>query len=348
MSRVKEIVDSVDALFAVHDAWQDDAESPDYPTAEFEQAVERAREVLNVGDIPQQCRELDGALQRLFYEWDMYAEGIHRNGAKPLGRFWGAYRAVVVEREGATPFVPTRPEPVKVLLDQKVPTRQIALHIYGDGTGNQATCPLCGPNGEPDANKIQQEAENPGSVVPSNWIPPEQAAKLAKFQEETQRRIVNTEILEEERDYEDPSSAEDLLREGQYPAVVARVKNMSLQDVMAIAERLSQDGVKVNEHVPNLAAMRSTYEPQLTPEQDAALQPKKPPADENPITPEKPVTETDDGALESAITEVATDKPDANASVILEMVRQKLGDENAGSVQKVVAVLRKLKQPAGA
>lgn len=343
MTRTEQIKAAIDNLITVHDEWEADPTAPAVPTDRFEAALKEASEVCEHGDTPEQCREVVTAMSRLYYEWERYENGLRTNDHRPQGSFWGAFRALLHARKGVTPFVPHRPEPVSVLLAQKVSDRQIALYIYGDGTDG----PLC-TGGRPDSNKIQQEAKKPGSVVPQDWIHPQDRERKRIYDEECRRRLEAVQSRENEGDGIDPASVEELLRQGQYPGVVARVKRVDISEVLKVAERLAREGVTISPPV-NLASVRAPHEPQLTPEQDAALQPRSggdaagqtEDNDEEDQTEDVPGAGTD-ATMDELIVELSRRFPDDGAGDLVTRIRNELG-ENV-TVQKVTAVLRKAKE----
>ena len=243
------ILGAVDYLISVHDEWESDPTAPDVPTAAFEEAliaIEKSCE----GDIPLRCREVHTAVQRLVFEWNEYAGGV-RNRNKPVPRFWGAFRSLLNARQGAVLRPMRRPEPVSALLAQKVSYQQIAFHIWGcRGQG-----PLVNHAGQPDIAKIHEEADKPGSVIPPEWHHPDEMARHQHAVAQSVQRIESVQRLEQENDFTvDPASIEDLLAEGQFPNVIARVKRVSVEEVYQIAKL---KGIKPNER-PSFADQPAT------------------------------------------------------------------------------------------
>lgn len=337
-SRTGEILEAVDLLIQVHDDWESDPKAPDVPTAKFEEAVLACVEVCNLGDTPSKCRELVDAVSRMGVEWEKYAGGEMGPGHRPRGSFWGAMRAVFHAREGAAPLQHQPIEPVSLLLKQGVSQQQIALHIYGDGK----TGPLVGPNGQPDATKILQEADNPGSVIPKGWVHPREDERISAHRERLKHRLAAAERHEDlDRQTEDPATVEELLREGAFPQQVARVKNVPLDEVLQVAEKLRAEGVKVNEP-PNLSSMRAPHEPQLTPEQDKGLQPKQPSGDAFDFGADDPESGESAPDIDTLIQLVHEEHPDLGAGELVSILADQ--HETEVSVQKVAGVLRKQRE----
>src|SRR6185437_1418964 len=101
------------------------------------------------------------------YNQREYGKVRPESGA-PGPSFWAAAKAVAVARAGADAPVVERLEPVHVLIAQGVTYDQIARHIYG----RRGEGPFLQANGAPDVALIEQEANEPGSVIPKDWIPP--------------------------------------------------------------------------------------------------------------------------------------------------------------------------------
>ena len=265
-TRTDEILSAVDSLFKVHDAWEADDSSPVQPSEAFESAIIEAVAVADKGDTPAQCRELCVSLARLGLEWNDYAKGTKRTrDHRPIGSFWGAYRNVVTCRAGASTYEPKQPEPVFMLLEQKGPYHQIALHIWG----HKGQGPFVTAAGQPDIAKIHEEGKEPGKYT-KHWTHPEQLALAAGRKSELSRRL-NAATAREGADTPtvEKASVEEMLREGQYPDVIANVKGVTLDDVLSSAKRL---GVVPNER-PNLASLRAPQEPGIFGASDTASQP---------------------------------------------------------------------------
>lgn len=245
--RVNEMHQAVRALIDVYEDWIGDPRQPPTPTLAFETALRRAVVVVLDGDIPARCQDLWLQVSRMQEEWNQYARGQRDRLGRPLARFWSAFSAVQNSLRQSVAVTPKRPEPVKTLLDQKVSYEQIAFHIYGyRGKGV-----FVNASGQPDIALIHQEADKPGTVVPATWIHPIQEAMASDsvVQQSRQTEWVNS--MGDGREIKpqiiDPASIEDLLLEGQFPDVIARVKAVPLQTVLAEAERL---GIAPNER-PN-------------------------------------------------------------------------------------------------
>ncbi len=327
-TRTDEILQAVDQLLAVHDAWEADETAPVQPTEAFENAIIAAIETGDNGDIPAQCREVCQALARLRVEWDAYATGLARTAdLRPVGRFWGAFRNLINCRAGATPHVPKQPEPVYLLLEQRVSDYQIAFHIWGHGGKG----PFVTPSGQPDTQKIREEAKEPGKYT-ANWVHPEELRRAQHQQGELKRRLSAVSTREEVPQTIEKASVEEMLREGQYPDVIAKVKNVSLEDVLSAARRA---GITPSER-PNLASMRAPQEPGSSPQAERAASP-------------------DDATIDDDEDELDDDEPSQSVEeVILELndgtrgnaeIKAALAERGFDvTVQKISAVIREAKK----
>jgi hypothetical protein len=236
VDRTEQIVAAVDHLIQVHDDWEADEKAPIVPTEAFELALTAAVETCDGGDTPIQCRELVTAVSRLGFEWNEYVDGKMDRQQRPVGSFWAAFRGMLTARQIASVSAPKRIEPVAELVAQKVSYHQIAFHIYGhNGKG-----PFVSAAGQPDVAKILQEAQTPGSVIPPDWVHPADAERRRQEVAALHRRLTSVARRDADKPepYRDKASVEQLLREGQYPDVIASVKGVGLDEVLATAEQL--------------------------------------------------------------------------------------------------------------
>jgi hypothetical protein len=259
-ARTQQILESVDNLLKVHDEWEADETAPVQPTAAFEDAIKLAIETCDNGDIPAQCRDLCFAMNRLDLEWEYYETGVRRTpDHRPVSSFWGAFRNLVTCREHARPMEIKQPEPVFLLLEQKVPTRQIAFNIWGhlDKSTGRYVGPFVTSANQVDEVKIREESKEPGKHT-AGWVHPEQLERQRERQRELSHRLgaVTRREKTDSRTVEKASVLE-MLKEGQYPDVIARVKGVPIDDVLAEAQRNSI----VPTVRPNLAAERAPQEP---------------------------------------------------------------------------------------
>lgn len=268
MERREAILAAVDTLIRVHDEWEADPKSPVVPTERFEKAVNLCVSICAAGEIPAECRQLVAAVAVLGREWQDYSTGRQDNEFRPLGSFWDAFRAVKGARKGSQKLEPRKVEPVAILIQQGVSPKQIAYFIYGDnGVG-----PFVGPRGEVLHDLIDKERLNPGSVIPKDWVHPAELAAMQAQEADLETQLQNF-TQEIEVDGTDPASIEDMLREGAFINQICRAKGVTREEVIHVANHL-----QIQARDPeNLTTLRAPHEPKITPEQDAALQPRSQP-----------------------------------------------------------------------
>lgn len=343
--RKTEILDAVDSMLTAHDEWVlNDSEK--YITDRMELVFDRAVLVVTKGgDIPRGCVQLMISVSIWAVEWAAYKRGNWDSQRRPRGEFWDRFNAIRIERQGIQQFAARTIESVRQLRHEKLTDLQIA-RAYGKRINEDLWIgPFFDARGGTRFDLIQKEHDTPGSVIPAGWIHPNDEDTLAANLKELEGRLKAVPIPENSSSAEDPASIEELLREGAFPAQIARVKKTTLDHVYEVAKTL---GLTPNE-LPNLGAMRAPGENQITPEQDAALQPGKQhqqqpkpfQAEETPET-----SKADDESIRQAIFEAADDNPNMGSPEIAEIVTTETGVKV--SAQKVAGVLRHRKQVAGA
>lgn len=320
--RKQNILDAVGTMIAEHDRWADDQDAPDVPTQRLEFAIDAAILECAHGDVPGDCRQLVAAMELLFHEWSSYKDGRWDNRGRPLGSFWDAFRAVMLARKGASMSPKRTIEPVAELLRQKVGYEQIAV-IYGRERGPFMR------DGRVDVDAILRESETKGSVVSAGWVHPDEIDRQSEEIESLNGKLAALQALSPVDEVE-KATIEEMLREGAFPEQIAAVKKVSLDEVRAVAE---EHGITPNER-PNLHATRNQFDPVLTEEQDAALQPRKQVAEES--------SAPDADALDSLILEEHERQPSLGAGELASVMTERL--EVPVSPQKVAGVLRSRKR----
>ena len=273
--RRADVLEAVDIMIATHDAWEADENGPDVPTEAFELALDDMIAACASGDVPGEMRELIGAVGRLGVEWESYKQGNRDRSHRPTAAFWNAFRAVLGGRAHSQKITPRRPPPVKELIDQGVTLQQIAFAIYGS---KREGGPFVGEEGDILYDEVYKEAAEPGSVISKDWCHPSEIERVREHNEGIENRIQAVAEREKEDIPDTPAySIEELLTAGVFPEQIAKIMRCEVKEVLEAAQSA---GIQVT-NLPNLSSMRSPYEPQLSPEDDAALQPRpKPLSDE--------------------------------------------------------------------
>ncbi len=259
-SRVQDILQVTDELIRLIDLWistlaKRGLQEQGLPS-EVLLAVENAARICEVGDIPDQCRDLCVvAIPRLEEETRKYLDPdnphVQPNG-QPVPSWWGAARNVAkCRKESEIPEIP-RLEPVSVLLAQGVSHNQIAFHIYGfRGQG-----PFVDAHGGADVGLIEKEAKEPGSVIKPGWIPPWSADHVRRRMEESDARIAGYDRLAAEKSTKgtgDPCDIAGMIRDGCDVQQIERAKGVGREDVVAEFNRLGvpvKDGPTYAPRIP--------------------------------------------------------------------------------------------------
>lgn len=252
VSRENEIRSALKTMVDAKHRWalSEDRFFPDW----LENAISAALNIALNGDVPAACIKIHAACVRLADAWGsiiMEGEGLDQKTGIPGRQFWALFEAVEVQLKNSSNARVRHLTPVKQLLeDFKNDGGRKWMYIareygYLDKTGEEHVWK--GPfftNGNVNQHAIEQEAANPGSIVPAGWHPQDESERLRKHivadsssalsrirqHLKSQGKIKDTP--------EDPATIEELLRQGQFVSVIARVKKVSEEEVRAVADRL--------------------------------------------------------------------------------------------------------------
>lgn len=255
--RVHTITKSVDELIRRIENWmRDDSPqaSPIVPE-DCALAIEATIITIREGDIPQCCQQLAIAVPRLGEEYRKYENrengSVRPETGAPGPAFWSAASAVAKARMGADAPLIERLEPVAMLIKQGVSPEQIGQHIYG----RRGVGPFIMENRAVDLALIEQEAANPGSVIPKDWIPPWHKALVENRQKELAGRLAAFDEARDPRRYEDPGTVESMLRDGCYIQQIEVGKNVTRAQVLEVANELGIKAIDGPTYRPGIATV---------------------------------------------------------------------------------------------
>jgi hypothetical protein len=241
VDRTTEILGTVDRLASEWDKWADDPMTPaieeDSP---LEDAIQVCVQTCDSGDVPSQCRELVDAVSRFALEHDKYRDGdFDPQTMSPWRKHAVAYSGILRARAGAAGPQKTIVESVRLLRDQKVSDRQIAV-IYGSRAPGKWVGPFFGPNEQVLSHLISQEAENPGSVITADFIHPKDIAAQQLAEKNLSARLNR---LQRQADEDKPRTFTDsdvlaYLNEGAFAHQAARVYKLRIEEI----HRIARDG----------------------------------------------------------------------------------------------------------
>jgi hypothetical protein len=220
----------------------------------LENAISAALNIALNGDVPASCIKLHAACVRLADAWGSIiteGEGLDQKTGIPGRQFWALFESVEVQLKNSDSSRVRALTPVKQLMEEyKNDGGRKWMYIardYGwlDKSGEDHIWK--GPffrNGNVDQFAIEQEAADPGSVVPAGWHPEDENEKMRKniiadsgsALSRIRQHLKSQGKIQE--DPEDPATIEELLRQGQFVSVIARVKKVSEQEVRAVAEKM--------------------------------------------------------------------------------------------------------------
>lgn len=253
-SRETEIRSALKIMIEAKTRWANSPENffPQY----LEDAISAGLNVCLNGDIPASCVKIHTHCVRLADAWARIidgADGVDSKTGIPVASFWQLFEAVETALKSADSHSQVRRlRPVKDLLEEyKSDGGRKWTYIardYGwlDKSGEEHIWrgPFFNSSGTIDQFKIEQEAANPGSVVPAGYHP-------ANQQDELRQQVVSSSnsALASIRNHlkstgkitgitEDPASIEELIRQGQFPHVIARVKNTTEEHVRQVASKI--------------------------------------------------------------------------------------------------------------
>jgi len=117
--------------------------------------------------------------------------------------------------------------------------------------------------GIPDQRKIDRESENPGSVLGDGFQPKSSQLKAARIKADAMKQLANLQaglFRPEGGAKPEKATVLEMLRDGQYPDVVSRVKGVSVNEVLAMAK---EHGISVSTRETDLgaAALESSSDP---------------------------------------------------------------------------------------
>lgn len=255
--REKEIREAFQPILAEHRTWANDPDLKQYPPGLVLRLVQVFLAVFAAGPFP----------QRLAAAWVRALELANKTVAVGMGdsdavdssgkpkRAW--IRAIEEFGEALKPkVVPSRVPPnfSAVLAEFEGDLRRdtFVARAFGIPLKDEATGefrwrgPFFNASGDPDAALIFREMKTPGSVVPPGFHPedlrnPAPAVELEPVPQSlltSLRRCLEVSAVRTAEVVGDPATIQDLLYQGQFVPVIARVKNVSEDEVRAIADQL--------------------------------------------------------------------------------------------------------------
>lgn len=253
-SRETIIRESLQTMFDARRRWANSTDNffPDW----LEDAISATLNIVMNGDVPESCIRIHTAIVRLADAWMKVVEegeGIDSNGIPGIN-FWSLFEAVEDATKKVDQKQNRRLRPVKELLEEYKGDLRKHSYIakdYGwlDTTGDEPIWK--GPffkNGNVDVLAIDREAANPGSVVPPDWHPEDENDRLKKqiisdsgsalARVRNHLRSKGKLQGESTEDTHEPKSIEELLRDGQFVANIAKFKNVSEHEVRQVAKKI--------------------------------------------------------------------------------------------------------------
>jgi len=159
-TRSEQLFAIVDRFNQIHRDWAEfDTNNPE-PTELYWRALQAVLDTFEGGDLPADCRPMAAAVYKLAQERARYdASGMT---TVPQSLFAAREELERVARAARSPLERPHRETIQELAKQNVPHEQIA-RIWG----------LRRPDGTGRADLVQQELNQPGSVIGPNYVHPE-------------------------------------------------------------------------------------------------------------------------------------------------------------------------------
>ena len=272
--------------------------------------------------------------------WRAYVEDdLADHEGLPVDDFWNAIKGLT----RAIDFVkiPERPplETVQELWRQmgSFPGRAEAIaKIYGHTIGGVWQGPFFDKMGRVNPALVQKEAEEPNSVLPKDWVPESEKKRRDKEAKLAAENLAKVRLLL--RKNETRPKAAELLKEGQFPDVIARVCEMSEVDVRALAHQM---GLKIveREDVLNSKDTIAAADPIADARGFAESESVAGMLSEQETRPAalKPI---DEDGLRTAVVELLEQDPDATQGTILRVLVERGLAVKSGEVKKILKGLQ--------
>lgn len=250
-SRRADIIRAIDALIDAHDKWCDDLTTTGIDDgSDLDAALQVAISTICYGDVPADCREIADRMRRVELEYQAYVDRAKvTTEGEPVQAFWSAFRDVLETYRKVRIAVEGRVlKSVKEYKAEGLNDYQIAVQ-FGLRVDGRWTGIFFSEHGQPLSRQIEQEADEPGSVIPADFVHPEDQIIRQKLNIELQGHLDRATQVEEqskagivqkseaERLKEIESDVIAFLKEGALPWQVAKRFEITLNQVDDVAKR---------------------------------------------------------------------------------------------------------------
>lgn len=255
-TRKEQILAAVDDVLSEYVLWMAEDKLDYIPVGHrLDAAIGSAEAMCGSGDVPTDCRRLVDCVARLDVEYQKYHDGEFLPRTKsPTPRFHAAVEAVVKSRAGAVFQPPRRMESVREFRRQNATDSQIAT---GHARWNEAAGMWVGPfhdsMGRVLHADIQAEFDKPGTLIPADWIHPNEmadreAAEKNYSEHYTRLQKLRDESVPDAKAWSEADVAE-YLRQGAFVHQVVHVYGITQQEVVEIANRA---GIEIDRKQPGI------------------------------------------------------------------------------------------------
>ena len=255
-TRKEQILAAVDSCLEEYTLWMNDDAIQHIPVGHrLDAAIGAAVSMCEAGDVPTECRQLVDSVMRLDLEYERYHDGEFIPRSKsPTQRFHSSVDAVIRARSGAEQPPPRKMESIRELRRQGLNDSQIAVCFarYSEPSGFYIG-PFHDSRGRVLHDLIQQEHDKLGSMIPEDWIHPNEVTERDKAAQDYAANMTRlNKLRDDDKPQEKTWSDSDVaayLREGAFVHQVVHVFGITQQEVIEIANRV---GIDVDRKQPGL------------------------------------------------------------------------------------------------
>lgn len=238
--RERQIFAAVDRLTEMHNQWVDDANRP-APDGLYWDVLETTLETIAAGDIPESCRPIEQAAQRMVAAIAVFDDREDQRQQYPHDGFWEARQALEDCRKTAKPVYRPKMESIKELAALPGMTHAQIAKMWG----------FADEQGNPMPWLVQRELDTPGIVIDKakdvigpHWRHPDaedEGEAVEEPQDDPRSRRLERKRKQAEQDGKPcPETTEQLYEQGVPVEQAAKMLRKSPEDVQKLFDEIEQ------------------------------------------------------------------------------------------------------------